>query len=135
MNRLKIKTSFKASDDKWDFKRGQYRSLIRGSLELNNELNDLALKVLKSFNKLKEEEKFIREEDWNNANFLAKQLQHLVHFIEAKGFFALLQITEKPKSHTGFCANSGWVRLVAFLFSLTNSLRCIYYTFPGINIL
>ena len=62
-NRLKIKTSFKASGHQWDFKNARFRSSMRGSLELNNELNDLSLKVLKSFSKLKEEKKFINEED------------------------------------------------------------------------
>ena len=62
-NRLKIKTAFKTSGEKWDFKNASYRSSIRGSLELNNELNDLGLQVLKSFSKLKEEKKFINEED------------------------------------------------------------------------
>jgi hypothetical protein len=62
-NRSKIKTSFKASGLQWDFDNARYRSSMRGSLELNNELNDLALKVLKSFSKLKEEKKFINEED------------------------------------------------------------------------
>lgn len=66
-NRLKIKTSFKASGYQWDFKNARYRSSIRGSLELNNELNDLALKVLKSFSKLKEEKKFISKERHSKA--------------------------------------------------------------------
>jgi hypothetical protein len=34
-----------------------------GSLELNDELNDLALKVLKIFSKLKEEKEFISEQN------------------------------------------------------------------------
>jgi hypothetical protein len=45
--RMKIKTNFKASGDQWDFKNGKYRSSMRGSLELNNELNELGLKVFK----------------------------------------------------------------------------------------
>lgn len=36
---------------------------MRGSLELNNELNELGLKVLKGFSKLKEEKKFINDKD------------------------------------------------------------------------
>lgn len=62
-NRLKVKTLFKASAEHWDFKNGKYRSSLRGNLELNNELNALSLKVLKSFSKLKEEKKFITTED------------------------------------------------------------------------
>ncbi|MEO5996131.1 MAG: tyrosine-type recombinase/integrase [Chitinophagaceae bacterium] len=61
--RVKVKTSFKASGDQWDFKTGKYRSAMRGSLELNNELDELGLKVLKGFSKLKEEKKFINDED------------------------------------------------------------------------
>ncbi len=62
-SRLKIKTSYKASGYQWDFKNARYRSAIGGSLELNNDLNDLASKVLKSFSKLKEEKKIISEDD------------------------------------------------------------------------
>lgn len=61
--RVKIKTNFKASGDQWDFKNGKYRSSMRGSLELNNELNEIGLKVLKGFSKLKEEKKFINDKD------------------------------------------------------------------------
>jgi integrase len=61
--RLKIKTSFKALPEQWDFKNGRYRSAMRGSLELNNDLEELALQVLKRFSKIKEERKFISEAD------------------------------------------------------------------------
>lgn len=36
---------------------------MRGSLELNNELNELGLKVLKGFSKLKEEKNLITDDD------------------------------------------------------------------------
>jgi len=62
-SRLKMKTPFKALAEHWDFKLGKYRSSVRGSLELNNEINDLGLKVLKGFSKLKEEKKFIEKDD------------------------------------------------------------------------
>src|SRR6195952_2806323 len=62
-SRLKMKTSLKTLAENWDFKVGKYRGSVRGSLELNNELNDLGLKVLKAFSKLKEEKKFIEKDD------------------------------------------------------------------------
>ena len=60
---MKTKTNFKASGEQWDFKNGKYRSSMRGSLELNNELNELGLKVMKGFSGLKEEKQFITNDD------------------------------------------------------------------------
>ncbi len=61
--RLKVRTNIKVKGEQWNFKEGCFRSHTSGSLELNNELNDLTTKLLKNYSRFKEERSIIREEE------------------------------------------------------------------------
>jgi integrase len=61
--RVKIKTNIKIKPEHWNFKESCYRSQISGSLELNNELNELSTNLLKNYSRLKEGKSNIREEE------------------------------------------------------------------------
>ena len=58
-SRIKIKTNYRILPEQWDFKKGKYKSSLRGSLELNNELDTLSNTLLKQYSKLKEENKIL----------------------------------------------------------------------------
>ena len=64
--RLKAKTQIKIKGEHWNVKEGQYRSQILGSLELNNELNDLSNSILKNFSRFKEGKTQLSDEDISN---------------------------------------------------------------------
>jgi site-specific recombinase XerD len=53
--RMKIRTLIKVLPAQWDFYKGKYKSIIKGSLELNNELDTLANSLLKAYSKFKHE--------------------------------------------------------------------------------
>jgi integrase len=62
-SRIKIKTNYRILPEQWDFKKGKYKSSLRGSLELNNELDTLSNSLLKQFSKLKDEHKILESSD------------------------------------------------------------------------
>jgi len=37
--RIKVSTTIKVLPEQWDFQKGRYKTILKGSLELNNELN------------------------------------------------------------------------------------------------
>ena len=45
----------------WDFNKGKYKTILKGSLELNNELDTLANSLLKQYSKLKDERQTLDE--------------------------------------------------------------------------
>jgi integrase len=61
--RLKINTNNKVLPSLWDFRKGKYKNSIKGSLELNNELDTLAGNVLKQYSRLKDEKEILGEAD------------------------------------------------------------------------
>jgi integrase len=61
--RVKIKTTIKVLPEQWDFNKAKYRSSVKGSLELNNELDTLANTILKQYSKLKDERQISDESE------------------------------------------------------------------------
>lgn len=61
--RLKVKTNIKVRSDQWNFKEACYRSQIAGSLELNNELQELTTNLLKNYIRLKEGKSMLQQEE------------------------------------------------------------------------
>ena len=61
--RIKLKTNIKAKAEHWNFKTGCFKSQVGGSLELNNELTDLATRMMKNYLKLQESNPNIVRED------------------------------------------------------------------------
>jgi len=61
--RIKVRTNIKVKGEQWNFKEGCFRSYTSGSLELNNELNDLTTELLKNYSRFKEGKPVIREEE------------------------------------------------------------------------
>src|SRR5216683_2784278 len=53
--RIKARTTIKVLPEQWDFHKGKYKTVIKGSLELNNELDSIANSLLKQYAKLKDE--------------------------------------------------------------------------------
>jgi len=53
--RIKARTTIKVLPEHWDFHKGKYKTVIKGSLELNNELDSLANSLLKQYGKLRDE--------------------------------------------------------------------------------
>jgi len=45
--RIKARTTIKVLPEHWDFHKGKYKAVIKGSLELNNELDSLSNSLLK----------------------------------------------------------------------------------------
>lgn len=60
-SRIKIKTNYRILPEQWDFKKGKYKGSLRGSLELNNELDTLSNSLLKQYSKLKDERESLDE--------------------------------------------------------------------------
>jgi integrase len=59
--RVKARTTIKVLPEHWDFNKGKYKTIIKGSLELNNELDSLANGLLKQYSKLKDERELLDE--------------------------------------------------------------------------
>ncbi|HET6256217.1 MAG TPA: site-specific integrase [Puia sp.] len=59
--RMKMRTLIKVLPEQWDFYKGKYKSIIKGSLELNNELDTLANSLLKQYSKFKDEKETFDE--------------------------------------------------------------------------
>jgi len=64
--RVKARTTIKVLPEQWDFNKGKYKTIIRGSLELNNELDTIANSLLKQYSKLKDERDFLDEAEIRN---------------------------------------------------------------------
>jgi hypothetical protein len=58
-----MKTTIKVLPEQWDFNKAKYRSVVKGSLELNNELDTLANVLLKQYSKLKDERQISDESE------------------------------------------------------------------------
>jgi len=59
--RMKMRTLIKVLPEQWDFYKGKYKTIVKGSLELNNELDTLANSILKQYSKLKDEKETFDE--------------------------------------------------------------------------
>jgi len=59
--RVKARTTIKVLPEQWDFYKGKYKTSLKGSLELNNELDTIANNLLKQYVKLKDERDFLDE--------------------------------------------------------------------------
>jgi len=59
--RIKIRTTIKVLPEQWDFHKGKYKTILKGSLELNNELQTVANGLLKQYGKLKDEKDMLDE--------------------------------------------------------------------------
>lgn len=59
--RIKVRTTIKVLPEHWDFGKGKYKMILRGSLELNNELDSMANGLLKQYSKLKDERQTLDE--------------------------------------------------------------------------
>jgi site-specific recombinase XerD len=59
--RIKARTTIKVLPEHWDFHKGKYKTILKGSLELNNELDTLANGILKQYSKLKDESESLDE--------------------------------------------------------------------------
>jgi integrase len=59
--RVKARTTIKVLPENWDFNKGKYKSILKGSLELNNELDTLAAGLLKQYGKLKDDRQTLDE--------------------------------------------------------------------------
>ncbi|WP_346239233.1 tyrosine-type recombinase/integrase [Niabella insulamsoli] len=62
-SRLKIRTTIKITPEHWDFRKGKYKSTVPGSLELNNELENLSSNLKKKFILYKESGSSLSAED------------------------------------------------------------------------
>jgi len=61
--RIKVKTNIKAKAELWNFKNGCFKTQASGSLELNNELNELTTHIMKNFARLQDNKTIICKED------------------------------------------------------------------------
>src|SRR5579872_3311982 len=59
--RVKARTTLKVLPEHWDFNKGKYKTILKGSLELNNELDSLSNSLLKQYSKLKDERETLDE--------------------------------------------------------------------------
>jgi len=64
--RVKARTTIKVLPEQWDFHKGKYKTSLKGSLELNNELDTIANGLLKQYSKLKDERDFLDEAEIRN---------------------------------------------------------------------
>lgn len=59
--RIKARTMIKVLPDQWDFNKGKYKTIVKGSLELNNDLDTLANSLLRQYSKLRDERQTLDE--------------------------------------------------------------------------
>ncbi len=69
--RMKIKSNIKVLPEQWDFKKSRYKSTTKGSLELNNEIDNISNRVIKAYIKLRDEKEISDE----------KEIRNMVHLL------------------------------------------------------